>query len=210
MIPLVGGPNGPVRLVVVQVSGHDLGQVRDILRQQPNEAPPPSEERIARVTGQLAIEPTQNCETKGIVTDLGAAGYELVDALYQERLNRENSRSYEIARFIFCQREFVKPFAAEFTATRPAIFEQLTLLICGSLWRVRVFDNPFFQNNEAVEGYRALSVNLEARQPLCHKNGQTVTTRPMGENGRRYGQPQPLRAGHRLAIINNHLQLVAC
>jgi len=76
-------------------------------------------------------------------------------------------------------------------------------------WRGRSFFNPFCKNGEEIPVQRAVSVNLEARQPLFRPDGQPVTVWQKDENGKRVGNtPLPLKADYCLRIMGDVIQLV--
>lgn len=161
--------DGPVRLVSIQFSFSNPKIVPQSVKRLEHETPARRAVRKGRADGTMVIAPTPGVSMGEFVDQLEAAGYELVDALYEPRINthsrtRENA-TYHMMRFIFARREFVD-LSEWFRGVRVAVSADLRKMCGEALWRVRVFSNPFRKDGEEISGQRALSVNLEVRVPL--------------------------------------------
>jgi hypothetical protein len=167
------------------------------------------EERNERKTykgnGEVIIKPIENVSLVEFLDNL-EVGYELVDAFYQPRIDPKDPRGnriYHMVRFLFARRKYVK-LSDEFKEVRSTIYAELRKICEQAMWRVRAFLNPFFMDDEEVLGQRALSINLEARKPLFHPDGQPVTVWQKDERGNRVGEtPFPLKPDYYLTTLFN-------
>jgi len=164
-------------------------------------------DRLARKlnpAGEQVIAPTQNVDSGGLLAEIEAAGFELVDAFYQKR----GDRTYHTVRFVFAPARFATP-SEEFRQLRgDALRAGLQRILTDAFWRVRAFSNPFYQKGKEVPGQRTLSINLEARLPRFHSDGSPVTARRKDANGKKIGDPQSLRPDHLLAVVGDTIQLI--
>lgn len=203
--------NGSVRLVSLQFSFSNPDVIPATVKRQEREI---LEERVARKsnsTGLLVIEPTEKCSLVEFFQELEEVGYEMVDGVYKERIDAKDPRkrrTYHMVRFVFARRDFVE-LSEEFKEVRDVIRAELQNICESAMWRVRMFSNPFYKNGEEVSGQRAMSINLEARQPRFYPNGQPVTVWQKNENGKRVGDaPLSLSADFSLRIVDGAVQLV--
>ncbi|MCL5006887.1 MAG: hypothetical protein M1153_01970 [Patescibacteria group bacterium] len=159
----------------------------------------------------MIIEPTEGCSLLELLGDLEVAGYELVDAFYQQRIDAKDprgERTYHMVRFLFASREFAEP-SKWFKSIRDKLLNELRTICENALWRTRCFLNPFYENGEEVVDQRFVSVNLEVRQPLFHPDGQPVTIWKRNEEGKRVGDaPVPLTSSHRLRMVGSCVKLM--
>jgi hypothetical protein len=191
-----------VRLVLVQFSFSNPDAIPPSVRWR---RPETQEERVERkdhVAGVMIVQPTEGTSLAEFPRDLEAAGYKLVDAFCKERINdNPHLKRYHMVRFIFARREHAQ-ISQGFWKVRDAIRAEFQG-ICGSaMWRVRVFDNPFYQDEEEVSGRRTMSINLEVRQPLF-VGGQPVMVWQRDDVGRRVGSA-PIRL-----TAKRHFRVVA-
>jgi hypothetical protein len=198
--------DGSIRMVGIQFSFSNSGVVPSSARCLSSETWTERRERKSYPRGVMVIEPTERCSLVEFLGELEMAGYELVDAFYKERINvKDPRRAYHMVRFLFARHEFVE-ISDEFEQVRDDIRTELQEMLRVAMWRVRAFSNPFYQNGEEIPGQRALSVNLEARQPLFRPDGQPVTVWQRDERGRRVGlAPQPSKPAFRLAVVGNEV-----
>ena len=162
-----------VRLVSLQFSFSNPDVIPPAVKRVAPETVPGRVERKSHSSGTMIIAPTEKCSIEGIVERLEAAGYELVDAVYQTRRDGKDprlQRTYHMVRFIFARHEFAQ-VTPEFMGQRDAIRAALQSMSTTAMWRVRAFDNPFYHDGEEILGQRALSLNFEARQPLNNPDG---------------------------------------
>lgn len=195
------GPS--VRMVSVQFSFSNPDVIPAVVKRAAPETTQVRTERKSRSSGTMIIVPTEKCSITGIMEALEAAGYELVDALYQTRLDGKDprlQRKYHMVRFIFARHEFAQ-VSPEFMSVRDAIRAALQSMSTAAMWRVRGFDNPFYQDGEEVLGQRALSLNFEARQPLNNPDGTPVAIWQKDGQGKRIGDsPVPIRPSYQLVV----------
>lgn len=202
-----------VRLIVVQFSCSNSDAIpKGVMRRAERETPKEGRERRKRSSGYLVIEPTENCSLIEFRRGLEAVDYRLVDAFYQERPKPKDSRGkemYHIARFLFARNEFVADLSDEFTGACDKIRAALSWMYLRAMWRVRVFSNPFYEQGKEIPGQRVLSINLEARKPFFRPDGNPVTVWQKDESDKRLDDaPLPLKAEHRLLVMDNVIKLV--
>lgn len=199
------------RLVILQFSFSNPDVISSSVRRRGKET---EEERVIRKShsgGAMLIAPTAKCSLVEFLGELETAGYEMVAGFYKERIDANDlrgKRTYHMVRFLFARREFAE-FSAEFKKMRDVIRAELRSICEGALWRVRVFDNPYFRTGEEVPGERAVSINLEAREPLFRPDGQPIAVWPKDEWGQRIGDaPIPIRVAHRLGVEDGAIRLL--
>lgn len=203
--------NGTVRLVALQFSFSNPDAMPSAVKRLDRET---QEERVVRKShssGVMVIEPTEKCSLAEFLEELEAAGYEMVDGFYKERIDAKDprgKRTYHMVRFLFARHEFVE-LSDEFKKVRDVIRAELRSICESAMWRVRSFSNPFYKNGEEIPDQRAVSINLEVRQPLFRPDGQPVTVWQKDENGKRVGDaPLPLKADHCLRIVGDTVSLM--
>jgi len=203
--------DGTVRLVALQFSFSNPDAIPASVKRLNLETQEERMERKNHSSGVMVIEPTEKCSLAEFLGELEAAGYEMVDGFYKERIDAKDprgKRTYHMVRFLFARREFVE-LSDEFKKVRDTIRAELLSICETAMWRVRSFSNPFYQNGEEIPDQRAVSVNLEARQPLFRPDGQPVTVWQKDENGKRVGDaPLPLKGDYCLHIVGDAVQLV--
>jgi hypothetical protein len=204
--------NGTVRLVVLQFSFSNPDAIPSAVKRQDRET---SEERVVRKShssGIMVIQPTEKCSLVEFLGELEAAGYEMVDGFYKERIDAKDprgKRSYYMVQYLFARHEFVE-LSGEFKKVRDVIRAELRSICESTMWRVRAFSNPFYKNGEEIPGERAFSINLEARQPLFRPDGTPVTEWQKDENGKRVGDAaRPLAPAFLLRVLGSEITLVA-
>jgi hypothetical protein len=156
------------------------------------------------------MAPTEKCSIAEFLGELETAGYEMVDAFYEERIDPKRSRkTYYMVRFVFSRREFVE-ISDSFKKVRDVIRIDLENICETSMWRVRSFLNPFYEDGAEVPGQHVASINLEVRQPLFEPSGAPVAIWQKDTSGRRIGNaPVLLRADYLLRVIGGDVNLVA-
>jgi hypothetical protein len=199
------------RLVALQFSFSNPDVIPPTVKRLGRETPEERVLRKSRASGVMVIEPTERCSLVELLGELEAAGYEMVDAFYQERIDAKDprgKRTYHMVRFLFAHREFVE-LSDEFKKTRDIIRAELRSMCESAMWRVRAFSNPFYKNGEEIPDQHAVSINLEARQPLFRPDGQPVTVWQKDENGKKVGgAPRPIKPDYCLRIVGDAIQLV--
>lgn len=201
--------NESVRIVVMQFSFSNPAAIPASLRSRSPETADESQRRKNRSSGTLFIVPTEKCSISGFAEALEAAGYVMVDAFYQKRVDpHRQQKMYHTVRFVFGQLQNADSLD-EFNESRGVLKAELQYICEQALWRVRAFSNPLYQMGEEVPGLRAWSINFEARQPLFLPNGQPVTVWPKDDLGRHIGdEPAPIRPDCRLELTDGRLVLV--
>lgn len=200
-----------VRLVALQFSFSNPKAIPVSVKRLGSETPEERNERKNHSSGTMVIEPTENCSLIDFLDELKGAGYEMVDALYKERIDPKDPRGrrmYHMVRFLFARHEFVD-LSEEFKAMRDIISRELRGICEVVMWRVRVFLNPFYKGGEEIIGHHTISVNFESRRPLFRPDGQPVTVWQKDEKGNRVGNaPLPLKPDCCLRVKDNTLQLM--
>lgn len=202
-------PLDSVAMVVVQFNFSNVNIIPASVRHLVHETPKEHTERKDRATGVLVVQPTEKCSLVEFLGELETAGYELVDAVYMERLNPNSkgpNKTYHMLRFLFGRVESAK-ISDEFKAVRDLILEDLHTICKNAMWRVRVFNNPYYRNGEEIAEQRTLSVNLEIRQPY-ESNGQPIMARQKDKDGKLSDAPLPLRPDYCLRIRENAVSLM--
>lgn len=185
------------RLVSLQFSFSNPAVIPPSVKHQPQEREEARNERKSRATGKLIIEPTEDVSLKWFIRELEGAGYEMIDAFYQERINPKGQpygkATFHMVRFVFAPKEHVN-LSEEFRQIQEVLRAELTDICQKAIWRVRAFANPFYQNGEEIPGQFAWSINFESRKPLFRPDGKPVTIWQKDEDGKRVGEsPQPLK-----------------
>lgn len=196
-----------VRMIALQFSFSNPDVVPEAVKELPAETQEERVTRKSRATGTLVVEPVHNVSIFDFLGDLDTAGYQLVDALYKERID-DHDRSFYMTRFIFVRQEHVQ-MSPEFQRQQAAVYAALHSIVLAAMWRVRVFNNPFYQKGEEVPGVRMLSINMEGRSPLFQPDGQPILVCAKDPaTGRKIRPAQPIKASKRLAIIDNSVSVV--
>jgi hypothetical protein len=199
------------RIVTLQFSFTNPDAIPASIRKRTVESAQEAVERKVYVTGSMIIEPTEDVTLFCFPGELEAAGYEMVDALYKQRLDPKDSRGkrmYHMVRFMFARKEHVM-ICDEFRAVRDEIRGDLAKIATESLWRVRGYSNPFYGKEGEVEGVRAISLNMEVRRPRFEPSGKPVVVWQKDANGDRIGDaPIPLPAKKLLRVNEGTISLV--
>lgn len=183
--------NGALRLVILQFGFTNPDVIPPLVKRRQPELRHEREVRKAHQDGVLVIEPTESCSVLEFVHELEAAGYELVDAFHQARPARPDStgpRYYHAVRFTFARREHVS-ISEKFRQEREAFRLELLEIARTSLWRVRVWSNPFYVEG-VPSGETVLSANMEVREPLFHPDGTPVAVWPAHLKDKRKRRPE--------------------
>ncbi len=204
-----------VRMVMVQLAVSNPSVIPKNVRKREEES---SQEHSVRkhdyLPGRQVIEPVENISLSAFLDELEQAGYVLVDAFRQRRKNtRGHQQFYYVVRYSFTRKEYVDDSeeSKEFEEVREVRLQGLQKICSLALWRVRAFVNPYFQNEEQVPGQYAMSINLEAREPLYvgEDPNRPVMVYPHDEEGKRIGEDKiPLQPNYRLHIVDNNIQLL--
>ena len=164
------------------------------------------------VPGRETIERTGDCSVVAILDEIAQLGFELVGAFQKPMINYRGGKqqTYHQLRLTFMRGEEVMSDMHEgFRQARSQILRDVSQLCCESLWRVRVFDNPFFQNGDMDPIGRCTCITLEGRRPLRFPNGDPVVEWRKDERGNHIGDAAlPISAKHRLTVVDDTIQLV--
>ena len=202
-----------VPMVSVQFSFSNPEVIPVLVRHRNNETHEEHKERDVRknhASGRLVIEPTERCAVANILDGIESAGYELVDALYQERVDPKDPtgrRRYHMVRFQFAPRPAVQ-ISTEFKTIREQIRLEFQDICETAQWRVRAFLNPFYQNGEEISGKNAVSINCEARNPLFYPDGKPILVWRKDERGNRIGDAPMLPMANRDFLIANDGEVI--
>ncbi len=207
MVPL----KSCVRMVALQFRFTNANVIPVSVKRRNQETQKEHVERTSRSSGIMVIEASAKCSFAGFLDELEVAGYELADALYQERPNTDKTHgryTYHMVRFLFTRSEFVE-CSDEFNKMRDTIRAELRSICESAVWSSQVFFNPVFKNGEATPDQYAVSINLTARQPILQPDGQPVMVWQKDENGKRVGEaPLPLKADYRFCVVDDAIQLM--
>jgi hypothetical protein len=108
-----------------------------------------------------------------------SAGYELVDARYEERIHQKDARrTYHMVRFVFLRDVSINGLHEEFLRNRNSLRKDLETMCRNALWRVRIFSNPLYKNGVKTPDERVMQINMEVRQPLFSADGQSTNLKP--------------------------------
>jgi len=168
-----------VRCVIVQFSFSNRSAVPACLPEISKEDWTQYQLRLAinqQADGQLVIPHTERCSLEGVMEDMQDLGFVLGNAFFQERRNQNKGpKTFWLCRFVYLRKEDV----LEIPFWQCEWAEALKTLLSDNFWAIKLFDNP-------VEGTsrRMLSLNMSARVPRYHGNGEPVLARPKDEHGR--------------------------
>lgn len=125
------------------------------------------------ISGQEVIESTDRVFLLDFMHDLMDHDYVMVNGFWRYQ-TIGGWQQKPIARFIFVHHDHLEDSFLNNKLPREVADAQKALFgLCNkSMWRTQVWENPFFENQEPVEGQSALSVNLIGRQPLLDQNGE--------------------------------------
>ena len=199
-----------VRRVMLQFSFSNP-EIIPISMRRKTQSEPLSFDHKTRPNGTLVINPTEKCSLAGFIRELEMSGYEIVDAFYRKRIDSRDSggkKKYHMVRFIFVRHESSE-LSDEFIKRRNIVQTELLNICSAALWRVKLFKNKFYKDDREICGQHALSINLDARQPLFCPDGQPVKIWKKDDKGKRVGEaPLPLKADYRIGIDKNILSLM--
>lgn len=178
-----------VRMVAVQFSFSNRDIVPQTVHWMEMEQYHELVERLREPGGQIVLVSQVYCSILQFIEDLTSAGFGLVSAIYKERIDADSpyGRTYHMVRFLFGRRVPDQNLPAKIAKKRADWLEELKKMSSEAMWRVRIFQNPFYTNHVEVPGVHHISVNCEARTPLVMPDGKPVTARKRSEDGKRVG-----------------------
>ncbi len=197
-----------VRLICVQFDFSNPEVVPVCVRKLPQETTNESLKRMSIANGELVINPIENVSLVDFPGELESNGYEIVDALYQPRVNPKNHKqTYHMVRFVFARSEYVQS-NEEFGQRRSTIRQALRTMCKQAMWCVRAFLNPLFVEGNEAYGENAVSINLVARKPLFDSLGNPIKVWRKNTNGNRIGdQPVLLYPDYSLNFSANQIRV---
>lgn len=199
--------NPMVWLSILQFSFSNRKAVPEGIPEKPPE--PPASEFIRKneyVPGIQFLEPVAGVSALPLIGDFAEAQHQLVDGWWQERT--KNGQPYYMVRFMFAGSDHATP-SEVFVKVRPTVMEALQKLLGESMWRVRGFANPFFKDGELIEGASALSINLEAREPLVDGVGKPLLRWQKDARGNKISEaPVELKPTKFLRIVGSDIRVV--
>lgn len=200
--------NESIRLVIVQFSFKNEKNVPMGIEKKTHETQERRQKRIQRrsVNNPPKFKPTPKTEIK-ILRGLEEAGYQLVSAYNEPRIDPKDRNTYHMVRFTFSRNSNAKT-SDGFKKIRLTMRQEMERMCHLALWRVRAFINPFFENDSAIEGVNTVSINLEYRNPKFHDDGSPFVEWLRDGEGNRIGlNPNPVKALHILEVQENELCL---
>lgn len=204
--------NENVRLVLVQFRCKNWDAVpelvQDILEWNGLEDSATREERYERMgSGVRVIAPTKNVSLAELCEGFESAGFELVDGFNASRsrgIGDCSGSGYDrvvISRFVFVRSEDVYNRIED----RQSKLREAFAEICETaFWQAEAYLNPYFKDNEVVDGLSSVSINCNTRIPLFRPDGTPEMRWQKDADGNRVGDaPQPLQPDHRLTVVDN-------
>lgn len=159
--------------------------------------------RKAGLTGRQVIAPTANCEVDDLLDQLKDAGYELVDACWQQRLgvSPTGRDHYYMIHFEFRKRDQAGQYEATDDLYRAFAAWYLKKLVHNAYWRVRAYVNPPLDSRLGAED---VSINFEVRTPCREADGRLMRQWNRDADGERVGDaPVEVRPNFRLAAVTD-------
>lgn len=198
-----------LRMIIIQASFTNEAAVPELLMKLTRETTQESGVRRERATGVEVIAPVERVNLATIRFDMTEAGFVLVNATYQRRVDQHNSRrTYHTVRFVYVHTSQAKQ--SDFDKKRVGVLAELGRMLSDAFWRVRVFNNPYFKDGVPIGDERMLSINLEARVPRYMPDGTLVAHwKKDVHSGERVGdRPLPIEPAAQLTIKKGILSLV--
>lgn len=194
------------RLVMIQFSFSNKNVVpKFAVRLRQKEKPLEAALRVIRGTGVQVIEPTYHVSVAQLLDGLTLNRYALTDATYQERIGGKTAQErYHAIRFEFTPVKLAM-LTEEFDKKWDHAIAGFRRICEDAMWRVRGFDNPYYENGEEVPGQRALSLNMEFREPLVDHQQQPIMVWNRAEDGKK--EKIPLKPARCLQINDGNLVL---
>lgn len=194
-----------VEHVMVQFHTTEISKLPEACRKLAEEAAVPLTGK--RIPGTQVIGPTRLVSGKGLPHDLTRAGYRLYDAYLQER-KMEFGGKFWVIRFFWgpAARVEIEDGALDYLNRCSKLYDRL---VSEAIWDVRAYRNPFFENNEPVDGRYTLSINFSGRTPFRDAHGHLIMAYDRNERGHRRlteGR-KPITAVHRLTVVDSTVQL---
>lgn len=177
---------GATRMVEVSFSCTDAGVFPPCLFR--NVQTSPVSLGGAQQTGVQLFPSTPKVDIGQLLNDLGNAGFVLVSVSCQERAGVSSYR--HIVRFRFVPEELIEPDILP-ESHRKEYMDSLRDLASKAMWNAHAWQNPWFVEHAPTED-RHISACCAYRQPYVGRNGETITERLMGPDGRRIGDPLPI------------------
>ena len=198
-----------IPLVALQFNFSNYKIVPKIIKKISDEKQKEKIERKKIASGVQVIIPTPNTSLLLFPRQLREAGYELVDAISQERINgNANNNKYHMVRFIFSRHECAEP-SEKFLKYSDIVHSELDKICRQALWRVRDYLNPFYKKGKKIEGKNFVSINLEVRVPLISPNGKLIKKWEKNEKGKKVGEKSlPLFPNYFLSVKNGEIKLM--
>lgn len=166
-------------------------------------------EVYAHPTGRPIItEPKESCSLYSFLLERLKEGYRLVSAGYEQHRSGADKKTYHIARYAICSKEFAT-LSKKFLKKYDALLEEFIALVDDNAFTIRRADlNSVVVNHITVPGHFALEVNLNGRQPLVDGDGLPllVWDRPRNVMG---AAKVPMRAKHEVKLTEDGIIIVA-
>ena len=204
--------NGTVRMVALQLSLSNPGAIPSFVKHLNQENQDESVKRRSYPGSVMIVKPTKRCSIAEFLCELEAAGYEMVDCLYQERTtinNPHSKKTYHMVRFVFARHEFVE-LSDYFKRMRSMLRAEVQIMCESAMWRIRIYSNPFYKNGQEILGQHYMSINIDTRQPFFRTDGKPATMWRRSKSGNCAGDASlPLMADCSLRIVSGSIQLVS-
>ena len=176
---------GAVRLISLRFAFSNSKIIPECVREKISTRLPSSFlQEQPNVQGVMFLDPVEKVGCLPFLRDLKGRDYILVDSFYEAK-KRTHGKEYFLVRFDFASLDYAYTDDRFDREQRPKLEKALYNLFRESMWRVRAFLNPFYEEGQILENQCAISINLEARYPLFDKFGQRCREWEKDE----FGQP---------------------
>lgn len=211
------------KLLTLQFLFGNRAMVPEVVRYLPWETRHETEKREERPKGRLLVPSAPQVSLAELLVGLEAIGYDVVDACYQPRVNKETTGQTFVQQLHMVRYYFARPDeerTASFHTKHPGLREELAQFCERYFWTAQAYLNPYVPKDGAVvPGVYHVSVNMVSPTPLwvggkqelrwpIDANGHKVRFAPDGAGNLVLQQPQPLQPEHRLMLEGTNVVLL--
>lgn len=176
--------------ILVQMRGTSLSVFPPTIGQLPLGGRTKPEHMQMQGNGIKVLPETDNCDVSDLPKFLLDNGFDLVFVKVEKRQDRDNEKAYFLVSFTFSKE--VNPTISQ---DIEILYEEFCQLCEESFWRIRIFNNPIWQEN------RGFAVNLDCRKPRACPNGTLVTMCEKDGRGEKIkGTGKPISPEYELKI----------
>gem|GEM_PF-5330048 len=198
------------RMIVVQFSFSNRQVVPDeFLPQRQEETAEEAAVRFRRSNGEKTLESlSDHVYLHDLHSQMNLANYFLVDAFYQKKFDSlTQNRKIWVVRFVFVREDYLRGGKKESPEKIINALNALRELCETSMWRVSVYENPYFEKGEKADG-KTLSINMVGRKPIFDKNGAVCKEWPRDNFGNRVGDCTKAIEPREMVVIGDQISIV--